>query len=138
MVTYMVVWMRRHSRGLKGQLEGAGRRRAGRPRESARALVLMAFLAVLREGLETAVFLLAAFNESRQRRGRRRRRDARHPRRRRLGYGIYRGGVQLNLSKFFRVTGVVLVLVAAGLVVNAATPRTRPAGSTPARARSPT
>lgn len=117
MVTYMVVWMRRHSRGLKGQLEGAAANALAVG--SAWALVAMAFLAVLREGLETVVFLLAAFNESASgasagigallgilvava-----------------LGYGIYRGGVRINLSKFFRVTGVVLVLVAAGLVVNA-------------------
>ena len=82
-------------------------------------MVVMAFLAVLREGFETVVFLLAAFNETGNSAsavagallgiavavG--------------LGYGIYRGGVRINLSKFFRATGLVLVLVAAGLVVNA-------------------
>ncbi|HEY3714225.1 MAG TPA: iron uptake transporter permease EfeU [Jatrophihabitantaceae bacterium] len=117
MVTYMVVWMRRHSRDLKGQLTTAAG--AAMAAGSGYALVAMAFLAVLREGFETVVFLLAAFNESTSgasagvgallgilvavv-----------------LGYGIYRGGVRINLSKFFRATGVVLVLVAAGLVVNA-------------------
>jgi high-affinity iron transporter len=122
MVTYMVVWMKRHSRELKGQLEGmAGDALAsGQGGFSAgKAMVFMAFLAVIREGLETVVFLLAAFNEAGSSAaagfgavlgivvaiG--------------LGYGIYRGGVRLNLSKFFRATGLVLVLVAAGLVVNA-------------------
>jgi high-affinity iron transporter len=120
MVTYMVIWMRRHSRELKGALEGAaasaldaGGDRAGR------ALVVMAFLAVLREGFETVVFLLAAFNETG---------SGAAPVAGAaigiavavlLGWGIYRGGVSLNLSKFFRVTGLVLVLVAAGLVMTA-------------------
>lgn len=117
MVTYMVVWMRRHSRDLKSQLEGATAEALAAG--SGFALVAMAFLAVMREGFETAVFLLAAFNESASGSsawlgavlgilvaiG--------------LGYAIYRGGVRLNLSRFFRATGVVLVLVAAGLVVNA-------------------
>jgi high-affinity iron transporter len=117
MVTYMVIWMRRHSRDLKGQLEGAAG--SALAQGSAKALVAMAFLAVLREGLETAVFLLAAFNASGNgltaglgallgilvaal-----------------LGYGIYRGGVHINLSRFFRATGLVLVVVAAGLVMTA-------------------
>ncbi len=58
----MIIWMRRHARGLKVQLEGhaAEALAAG----SATALVAMAFLAVLREGFETAVFLLAAFQDS--------------------------------------------------------------------------
>ena len=116
-VTYMVVWMKRHSRDLKGQLEGATT--SALAVGSGFALVTMAFLAVMREGFETVVFLLAAFNESSAgalaglgallgvlaava-----------------LGYGIYHGGVRLNLSRFFRATGLVLVLVAGGLVVNA-------------------
>ncbi|MCW2528858.1 MAG: iron permease [Pseudonocardiales bacterium] len=117
MVTYMVVWMRRHSRDLKKQLEGATD--SALESGSGMALVGMAFLAVFREGFETAVFLLAAFNNSA------------NPAEAGvgallglviaigLGYGIYRGGVSLNLSKFFRFTGLVLVLVAAGLVVSA-------------------
>ena len=117
MVSYMVVWMRRHSRDLKRQLEGAAG--IALAQGSGWALVVMAFLAVLREGLETVVFLLAAFNETGSGRsagigatlgilvavG--------------LGWGIYRGGIRLNLSKFFRLTGAVLVLVAAGLVLTA-------------------
>src|SRR5450631_4264113 len=56
-VTYMVVWMRRHARSIKGALEeSAG---AALAQGSVVALVAMAFLAVLREGLETAVFLVA-------------------------------------------------------------------------------
>lgn len=117
MVTYMVVWMKQHSRDLKGQLEQAAG--GALAQGSAMALVLMAFLAVLREGLETAVFLIAAFNAS----------NNSGPAAIgallgvlvavALGYGIYRGGVRLNLSRFFRATGVVLALVAAGLVVTA-------------------
>lgn len=117
MVTYMIVWMRRHARDLKGHLQGAAGDAIARG--SGWAMVAMAFLAVLREGMETAVFLLAAFNETGKSRaagtgallgillavG--------------LGYLLYRGGIRLNLSRFFRTTAVVLVLVAAGLVLTA-------------------
>ena len=116
MVSYMVLWMRKHSRDLKSDLQNAAG--SALARGSAGALIAMAFLAVLREGFETAVFLLAAFQ------------SALSPAQAAigvilgvavavaLGYLIYRGGVKLNLSRFFRITGVVLVLVAAGLVMS--------------------
>src|ERR1700677_604507 len=62
MVTYMIIFMRRPARDLKGDLEGAAA--SALAAGSSRALVLMAFLAVLREGFETAVFLLATFHAS--------------------------------------------------------------------------
>jgi len=118
MVTFMIVWMRRNARGLRKELE---RSAAGAlARGSIYALVAMAFFAVLREGLETAVFLLAAFQAST------------NPGAAgagaviglavavAIGWGIYKGGVRLNLSKFFRFTAAVLVLVAAGLLASAA------------------
>jgi high-affinity iron transporter len=116
-VTYMIVWMRRHSRELKGVLEenAAAALVAG----SSIALIGMAFFAVIREGLETAIFMLAAFQNSSD------------PMATglgavigvavavALGYAIYKGGVRINLSRFFRITGFVLVLVAAGLLASA-------------------
>lgn len=117
-VTYMIIWMRRHSRGLKHVLESHAE--TALTRGSTWALVGLAFFAVIREGLETSVFLIAAFQNSL------------NPRATgtgavlgilvaaALGYGIYKGGVRINLSRFFRFTGFILVLVAAGLAASAA------------------
>jgi high-affinity iron transporter len=117
MVTYMIVFMRKHARSMKKDLQGAAA--SALAQGSSRALVMMAFLAVLREGFETAVFLLATFHASG---------DASTSwlgavlgivLAAGIGYGIYKGGVKLNLARFFRVTGLVLVVVAAGLVMTA-------------------
>jgi high-affinity iron transporter len=117
MITWMIVWMRNHAAGLRGELEEHAA--VALAQGSTVALVGMAFLAVLREGIETAVFLLAVFQDSDQ------------PGLSGsgaalgilvavvLGYGIYKGGVRINLGRFFRITGVVLVLVAAGLLSSA-------------------
>jgi iron uptake system EfeUOB component EfeO/EfeM len=79
----------------------------------------MAFFAVLREGLETAVFLLAAFQASG---------NALTAGLGALlgiltavaiGAGLYRGGIRINLARFFKVTAVFLVLIAAGLLASA-------------------
>ena len=116
-VTYMIVWMRRNARGLKGHLEGA----AGMALASgtAWALVGMAFLAVLREGFETAVFLLAAFQASTSALAAGLGALAGIVVAVAIGYGIYRGGIRIDLARFFRLTGLVLVLVASGLVASA-------------------
>jgi high-affinity iron transporter len=118
MVTYMCIWMRKHARDLKSHLEGAAA--AALADGSTKALVLMAFLAVLREGFETAVFLLATFHASGNAGASATGAILGIALAVVLGYGIYRGGVRINVAKFFRVTGVVLVVVAAGLVMTAA------------------
>ncbi len=118
MVTYMIVWMRRHARGMKKHLEMSAREALAAG--SAWALVGMAFLAVLREGFETSVFLLAAFQASVAPLAAGFGAVAGIVVAAALGFGIYRGGVRLDLQRFFAVTGVVLVLVAAGLLATAA------------------
>jgi high-affinity iron transporter len=118
MITYMIVFMRKHARHMRQELET--RAGAALAAGSASALVLMAFLAVLREGFETAVFLVATLDASTSRGSavlgallgvlvacv--------------IGYLIYRGGLRINLARFFTGTALVLVLVAAGLVAFAA------------------
>jgi high-affinity iron transporter len=116
-VTFMIVWMRRNAAGLRGEIErdAAAALAAG----SVAGLVAMAFFAVLREGLETAVFLLAAFQASG---------NALTAGLGALlgiltavviGAGLYRGGIRINLARFFKVTAVFLVLIAAGLLASA-------------------
>jgi high-affinity iron transporter len=117
-VTYMIVWMRRHAREIKAQLQGeaASALAAG----STMALVGMAFLAVLREGFETSVFLLAAFNDSTDTTAAGAGAVLGLVAAVAIGLGLYRGGVRINLTRFFRFTGIVLVFVAAGLLATAA------------------
>ena len=117
-VTYMVVWMKRHSRELKGSLERSAE--SALVLGSTWALVGMAFFAVLREGLETAVFLLAVFGNSTNAAATGTGASLGIGVAVGLGYAIYKGGVRINLSRFFRFTGFVLVLVAAGLLSSAA------------------
>ena len=118
MVSYMIVWMRRHARSLKGDIES--HLASALEKGSIGALVAMAFLAVLREGLETVIFLLAVFQQS----------DNTTAAGSGallglvvacvIGYALYKGGLKFNMAKFFRATGVVLVLVVAGLLASAA------------------
>ncbi|MBT2443141.1 FTR1 family protein [Streptomyces sp. ISL-36] len=114
LVTWMVFWMRRTARHLKqelhGKLDAALRMGTG-------ALVATAFLAVGREGLETALFVWASVRASS---------DGTYAPLAGvllgiatavlLGWLFYRGALRINLAKFFTWTGGMLVVVAAGVL----------------------
>lgn len=116
-VTGMLVWMNSHTRTMKGTLEteAAAALQDGR----ALALAAMAFLAVLKEGFETSVFLLATFRASSSSWFGAAGAAIGIAIAIAIGYGIYAGGVRINLARFFKVTGAFLILVAAGLVLTA-------------------
>lgn len=115
-VTWMVFWMARHARGLSGELRG----KIDTAAEAGRAsLAFVALLAVGREGLETALFLWSATQAAGSEGG--------------TGYQLlgallgiltavvmgyffYKGVLKINLAKFFRYTGVILIVVAAGVL----------------------
>ena len=113
LVTWMVFWMKRTARNLRNELHG---KIDGALVGGPISLALVAFFAVAREGLETALFVysnfktvgvastatvglvlglgLAVF----------------------LGYAIYNRTVKLDLAKFFTITGVALIIIAAGVL----------------------
>jgi high-affinity iron transporter len=112
-VTWMVFWMRRTARHLKRDLEG---RAQAALVAGGTALAVVAFLAVGREGLETALFLWAAAGATT---------TGTPPLVSALlgiavavllAYGLYRRSVKLNLARFFTVTGTLLIIVAAGVL----------------------
>jgi high-affinity iron transporter len=120
-VTWMIFWMARAARSLSGELRGQLDRAAEAGRWS---LVVVAMLAVGREGLETALFLWAATQTA----------TGAHtvstvPAWQPitgavlgiatavvLGYLLYRGAVKINLTRFFTWTGGFLIVVAAGVL----------------------
>jgi high-affinity iron transporter len=118
-LTWMIFWMRRQARFIKGELQH--RVDLALASGSAVALGVLAFFVVLREGLETALFLFATFRATSAGStatgllGAMLGLGAAAV----LGYLMYRGGVRLNLQTFFKVTGALVLVVAAGLLANA-------------------
>ena len=120
-VTWMLFWMRSQSRHIKGHLESQLAQALGEG--SALGLVALVFVSVIREGIETSLFLfgqITAVSGSRAatvgvvggaviglaiaav-----------------IGYGLYRGSRRLDLRRFFTWTGIALVFIAAGLISRA-------------------
>ena len=116
-VTWMIFWMARAARSISGVLRTQIDEAADARRWS---LVIVAMLAVGREGLETALFLWAATQAAARDSG-----STTTPLIGAalglavavlLGFLIYRGAIKMNLSKFFTWTGVFLIVVAAGVL----------------------
>jgi high-affinity iron transporter len=117
LVTWMIFWMAKAARSLSGELRGQIDQAA---EGGWFALVLVAMLAVGREGLETALFLWSTTEAIT--------RDADTTWQPLLyaflgiatavvlGYLLYRGAIRINLSRFFAWTGGFLILVAAGVL----------------------
>ena len=112
-LTWMIYWMRRQSRGFKSRLEGNVQKASSYTGKG--ALFLLSFASVLREGIELALLLTAASLTSsgiqtilgallgllvaci-------------------LGYLLFASTIRLNLTRFFQLTALLLILFAAGLV----------------------
>ncbi|OGO63884.1 MAG: hypothetical protein A2030_08335 [Chloroflexi bacterium RBG_19FT_COMBO_50_10] len=112
-LTWMIFWMRRQSGRMKSELESKVNQAINL--SGAGALYFLAFISVLREGIELALYLTASSLTStgiqtilgasiglisacl-------------------LGYLIYNTTLRLNLQRFFQVTAVILILIAAGLI----------------------
>ena len=111
-LTWMIFWMLRQARHLKGELQRAveDALSAG---AAAWGIFLLVFFAVVREGVETALLLFAAPGEGKLFGALVGLATAAT-----IGLLIYAFGRRIDLRTFFRVTGVALVLFAAGLVTH--------------------
>lgn len=123
-LTWMIFWMGKQARFLKSELEAGVNKAAARSATGKSAVFWLAFMAVVREGVELAIFITAAFFAV----------NAGEATSNviqvlagtilglgtaaLLGYTIFATTVRLDLRRFFQVTGLLLILFAAGLVAH--------------------
>ena len=113
-LTWMIFWMGRQARYIKGALHA--KVDAAVAAGSATALAGIAFVAVLREGLETALFLLSTSVGTESNIGQLLGGVIGLAIAAGLGYLVYIGSRRVNLRVFFRVTGILILFFAAGLL----------------------
>lgn len=121
-LTWMIFWMRKQARFLKSELEDGVNKAVASAGKS--AVFWLAFVAVVREGIELSLFITAAFFVG----------DTSQVTNNvaqtlagtilglgtaiLLGYTLFATTVRLDLRRFFQVTGLLLILFAAGLVAH--------------------
>jgi len=115
MLSWMLIWMTRQARFLKAEIQGSVKSALGEENRPAWAIFSLVFIAVFREGLETALFIVAKFQEG-------------------LtpvlgamaglavavviGMLLFKWSIRINLRQFFQVMGVLLLLIVSGLVIS--------------------
>jgi high-affinity iron transporter len=114
-LTWMIFWMHRQARQIKGNLEADVRKAT--LQSGKKAIFLLAFIAVLREGIELALFLTAAAVTT-----------GSHltllgsifglGSAALLGWALFASTLRLDLQRFFIITGVLLILFSAGMVAS--------------------
>lgn len=114
-LTWMIFWMRKHARAIKGELQEVLDEAMSRTGRIRWAVTAAAFFAVLREGLEAALFMIATATTE----------DGGEVLIGAvigltlaciLGWAVVLGGKKMPMRQFFQVTGVALILFAGGLL----------------------
>lgn len=115
MLSWMLVWMTQQAKSIKSEVEGFIQAALVKNGSAGRGVFLLVFVAVLREGFETVLFILAKFQQGfllpslgaiaglLLAAG--------------LGILLFRWGVKINIRLFFQVMGILLLLIVGGLVI---------------------
>lgn len=115
MLSWMLLWMTKAAKSMKSEVEGAITKALGQNEQAGKAVFLLVFIAVLREGFETVLFILAQFDQG-------------LPATTLgaivglisasiLGTLLFKGGVKLNIRLFFKIMGIFLLLIVGGLLI---------------------
>jgi high-affinity iron transporter len=115
MLSWMLIWMTRQAKFLKSEIQDSVKSALGNDNGAAWAIFSLIFVAVFREGLETAIFIIAQFQTGwtpvfgaigglsiavl-------------------IGMLLFKWSIRINLSQFFQTMGVLLLLIVSGLVIS--------------------
>ena len=112
---WMLIWMTKQARSLKSEIEGSIHAALQQSSTAKQQIFLLVFIAVVREGFETVLFISSQFQD-----------DWRAPSlgaiaglslATGLGFLLFKWGVKINIRRFFQVMGVFLLLIVAGLLI---------------------
>lgn len=115
MLSWMLIWMTQQAKSLKSQIEGSVNAALKQETAAGWGVFTLIFIAVLREGFETVLFIVAKFQQGlipafgalgglTVAAG--------------IGVLLFKWGVKINIRQFFQIMGVLLLLIVAGLVVS--------------------